>query len=51
VNPAGLSKALVKRWQQAEAVIAQSTTDPRFNWQADTLETQFKKAGLTAQIS
>lgn len=46
-----LSKALVKRWHQADEAIAHSTTDPRFNWQAQTLETLFCKAGFTVQLS
>ncbi|PSN11234.1 AAA family ATPase [filamentous cyanobacterium CCT1] len=51
VDAGGLSKALVKRWHQAEAAIATSTTDPRFNWQADTLETLFRKIGFTVQLT
>ncbi|MBE9155948.1 AAA family ATPase [Nodosilinea sp. LEGE 06152] len=51
VDVTGLSKALVKRWHQAEDAIATSTTDPRFNWQADTLQTLFRKAGFTVQLT
>lgn len=51
VDATGLSKALVKRWHQAEEAIASSTTDPRFNWQAQTLESLFLKAGFTVQLT
>ncbi|WOD39179.1 AAA family ATPase [Nodosilinea sp. E11] len=51
VDHTALSKALVKRWHQAEAAIAQSSTDPRFNWQAQTLEARFCKAGFTVQLT
>ncbi|MBD1873097.1 AAA family ATPase [Nodosilinea sp. FACHB-131] len=51
IDVAGLSKALVKRWHQAEDAIAHSATDPRFNWQADTLQTLFLKAGFTVQLT
>ncbi|WP_017296696.1 AAA family ATPase [Nodosilinea nodulosa] len=54
-----LSKALGKRWHQADEAIhgvipsgiAHSATDPRFNWQAQTLEALFRKAGFTVQLS
>lgn len=51
VDASGLSQALVKRWHQAEDAIAHSTTDPRFNWQADTLDSLFRKAGFTVQLT
>jgi putative ATPase len=41
----------VKRWHQAEEAIAQSTTDPRFSWQADTVTTLFRTVGFTVQLS
>ena len=51
VDQANLNKALLKRWQQAETAIAQSTTDSRFNWHAQTLETLFRSAGFTTQLT
>ncbi len=51
VDVTGLSKALVKRWHQAEDAIAHSTTDSRFNWHAQTLETLFCGAGFTTQMT
>ncbi|MBD1919091.1 MULTISPECIES: AAA family ATPase [Cyanophyceae] len=51
VDVTGLSKVLVKRWHQAEDAIATSTTDPRFNWQVDTLQTLFLKAGFAVQLT
>ncbi|MFZ4674371.1 MAG: AAA family ATPase [Nodosilinea sp.] len=51
VESSSLSKALVKRWHQAEEAIAQSTTDPRFSWQADTVTTLFRTVGFTVQLS
>lgn len=51
VDPAGLPKALAKRWHQADDAIAQSPTDPRFNWDADTLTTLLQKAGFDVQLT
>ncbi len=51
VDQASVNKALLKRWQQAEAAIAHSTTDCRFNWHAQTLETLFRSAGFITQIT
>ncbi|HIK46718.1 MAG TPA: AAA family ATPase [Leptolyngbyaceae cyanobacterium M65_K2018_010] len=51
VDSTSLPKALVQRWHQAEAAIAQSPTDPRFDWQADTLATLFRQAGFTVQMT
>ena len=51
VESSSLSKALVKRWHQAEDALAQSTTDPRFSWQADTVTTLFRTVGFTVQLS
>jgi putative ATPase len=51
VESSSLSKALVKRWHQAEEAIAQSTTDTRFSWQADTVTTLFRTVGFTVQLS
>jgi putative ATPase len=51
MDEGAFSKALVKRWHQAEVAMAQSTTDPRFNWQAKTLTSLFRKAGFTVQLS
>lgn len=51
VDHASLSRAMVKRWQQAEEAMAHSPTDPRFNWQADTLATLFRKASFAVQLT
>jgi putative ATPase len=51
VEANAFSPALVKRWQQAEEAIAQAPGNPRFNWQAQTLETLFRQAGFTVQIN
>lgn len=51
VDHSSLSRALVKRWQQAEDAIAHSPTDPRFNWQADTLAALLRKANFTVQLT
>ncbi|MGB3139082.1 MAG: AAA family ATPase [Nodosilinea sp.] len=45
-----LSKALNKRWQQADDAV-HSSSDPRFNWQAQTLEALFQTAGFTVQLT
>ncbi|MEO1211652.1 MAG: AAA family ATPase, partial [Cyanobacteria bacterium J06638_20] len=50
LDPSDLSLALVKRWHRAEAAIANSTTDARFNWQAQTLGDLFNQAGFTVQL-
>jgi putative ATPase len=51
VDTAGLTKALAQRWQKADVTITQSTTDSRFNWDAETLKGQFQKAGVNVQLS
>ena len=51
VDTTGLTKALAKRWQKVDEAITQATTDPRFNWDAETLQSQFQKAGFKVQLS
>jgi putative ATPase len=51
VDTSGLTKALAQRWQKADVTITQSTTDSRFNWDAETLKGQFQKAGVNVQLS
>ncbi len=48
VDAAALSKALVKRWHQAEEAIA--ATDPRFTWEAETVMALFRNAGFTVEV-
>ncbi|MGF1569399.1 MAG: AAA family ATPase [Nodosilinea sp.] len=51
VDPISLPKALVKRWHRADAALAEDATDPRFNWEAQTLVELFQRAGFTVQIT
>jgi len=51
VDSSSLTKALAQRWQKADKAITQYTTDPRFNWDAETLESQFQKAGCKVQLA
>ncbi|MFZ4678474.1 MAG: AAA family ATPase, partial [Nodosilinea sp.] len=51
LDKTALSKALVKRWHEAEEAIVQSDTDPRFNWDIEHLEALFCKAGFSVQIA
>ena len=51
VDTSELTKALAQRWQKADQAITQSATDPRFNWDAETLQSQFQKAGFRVQLS
>jgi putative ATPase len=51
VDTSGLTKALVNRWQNADAVITQSPSDPRFNWDADDLKGLFQTAGFEVHIT
>ncbi|TVQ09251.1 MAG: AAA family ATPase [Leptolyngbya sp. DLM2.Bin27] len=51
VDGAALSPAQLKRWRKAENSIANAATDPRFNWQAQTVERLFLKTGFTVQIT
>jgi putative ATPase len=51
VDASPLSQALVKRWHRAEAALVNSPTDPRFNWQAETVVTLFRTAGFTVEMT
>jgi putative ATPase len=51
VEAGDLSKALAKRWRQADDAITQSPTDPRFNWDADSLKTDFQRAGFDVHLT
>jgi putative ATPase len=51
VDPVAFDPGLMERWRQAEAAIAQSSDDPRFNWDASSLTDLCRQAGLTPQIT
>jgi putative ATPase len=51
VDAGSLTKALAKRWQKADEAITQSPTDPRFNWDADTLKALFQSAGFDVHLT
>jgi len=51
VDTSGFPKALAKRWQKADETITQSITDPRFNWDEETLQDHLQKAGFTVHLS
>ena len=50
-DAASLSKAFYQRWQAADAQIAQSNDDPRFNWDGERLKLEFEQAGFIVSLS
>ncbi|MSP14849.1 MAG: hypothetical protein EXR62_18050 [Chloroflexi bacterium] len=48
LEPGSLPQALADRLAAAEEAIYQSTTDPRFNWDASHLQQWFTQTGFTA---
>ncbi len=51
VDTTGLTQALAQRWQNADIAITQSTKDPRFNWDADSLKELFQEAGFEVKLT
>jgi len=51
IDPASVQPDLYQRWQAADEQLMQAQDDPRFNWDAATLQELCQQAGLTCKVT